>query len=111
LGDFDIRKAIAKQTRPQSLDRSATALHEFPYDAWKGEKFSGNSRASVLTFGDGWRLALESTIQISDSSETASSSLAGSLRYRTDSNNSYLDMCMQTGASSYSWVNIKTNTW
>jgi len=36
---------------------------------------------------------------------------AGMVKYRTDSNNSYLDMCMKTGSTTYAWVNIKTNNW
>lgn len=35
----------------------------------------------------------------------------GTIRYRTDSNNSYVEMCMQTGASTYSWIVINQNTW
>jgi hypothetical protein len=52
-----------------------------------------------------------SSIKIGDDSSTASASNVGSLRYRSDSNNSYCEMCMQTGASTYAWVVIKTNTW
>ena len=36
---------------------------------------------------------------------------AGTLRYRTSGNNSYVDMSMQTGASTYAWVNIVQNSW
>ena len=35
----------------------------------------------------------------------------GTMRYRADSNNSYVEMIMQTGASTYAWVVIKQNTW
>jgi hypothetical protein len=48
---------------------------------------------------------------ISYDTATASANKEGKVRYRTDANNSYLDVCMKTGSSSYSWVNIKTNTW
>lgn len=36
---------------------------------------------------------------------------AGKLRYRVSGNNSYTDMVMQTGASTYEWVNIVQNNW
>lgn len=36
----------------------------------------------------------------------------GTLRYRlTSPNSSVCEMVMQTGASTYQWVNIKTNSW
>ena len=50
-------------------------------------------------------------IRMADDTATASASNEGTLRYRKDANNSYIDMCMQTGASTYAWVNIKTNAW
>tara|TARA_R110000751_G_scaffold9752_2_gene36010 strand:+ start:23 stop:3190 length:3168 start_codon:yes stop_codon:yes gene_type:complete len=43
--------------------------------------------------------------------DAPSSSIEGTMRYRKDANNSYVDMCMQTGSSTYAWVNIKTNNW
>jgi len=52
-----------------------------------------------------------SSIKAGNDSSTASASNVGSLRYKSDSNNSYCEMCMQTGASTYAWVVIKTNTW
>ena len=52
-----------------------------------------------------------SSIQVGDNSATASSTNAGSIRYRTSGNNSYVDMVMQTGASTYTWVNIVQNNW
>ena len=57
------------------------------------------------------RLDVVGGIRIADDTDTESTNKAGTLRYRTDANNSYVDMCMQTGASTYAWVNIKTNTW
>lgn len=62
-----------------------------------------NSPASKLDVDGGIRMA--------DDTATASATNEGTLRYRKDANNSYIDMCMQTGASTYAWVNIKTNTW
>lgn len=35
----------------------------------------------------------------------------GKIRYRKDSNNSYCDMVMQTGSSTYAWVNVMTQSW
>lgn len=52
-----------------------------------------------------------SSVQVGDNSATASSTNVGSIRYRTSGNNSYMDMVMQTGASTYEWVNIVQNNW
>jgi hypothetical protein len=56
-------------------------------------------------------LQTESSIQYGSNASAASAALVGSQRYRTNGNNSYVDVCMQTGASTYTWVNIVTNSW
>ena len=56
-------------------------------------------------------LKADSSIQCGSNSNAASAALVGSQRYRTNGNNSYVDVCMQTGASTYMWVNIVTNNW
>ena len=48
---------------------------------------------------------------IPNNTDIASSSNAGSFRYYVSGNNSYVDMCMQTGASTYEWINIVQNNW
>ena len=48
---------------------------------------------------------------MADDTATASADKVGTQRYREDSNNSYVDMCMKTGASTYEWVNIVQNNW
>jgi hypothetical protein len=57
------------------------------------------------------KLDVNGGIRMADDSSTASASNVGTLRYRTSGNNSYVDMCMQTGASTYAWVNIVQNNW
>jgi len=50
-------------------------------------------------------------VQLSDNMATASEFFEGCKRYRKDSNNSYEETCMQTGASTYAWVIVKQITW
>ena len=57
------------------------------------------------------KLQVDGGIQLADDSDTASASKVGTFRYRTSGNNSYVDMCMQTGATTYAWVNIVQNNW
>ncbi len=50
-------------------------------------------------------------VRCANDTDVASADKVGTLRYRTSGNNSYVDMCMQTGASTYSWENIITKSW
>lgn len=51
------------------------------------------------------------TIQVGDSTIAETAENAGAIRYVSSSNRSAQEMLMQTGASTYSWVVIKENTW
>jgi len=57
------------------------------------------------------RLQVNGGVQLSNDTASPSAFKVGTFRYRTSGNNSYVDMCMQTGASTYAWVNIVTNNW
>jgi len=57
------------------------------------------------------KLQVNGGVQLANDTAGASASKVGTFRYRTSGNNSYVDMCMQTGASTYAWVNIVTNSW
>jgi hypothetical protein len=50
-------------------------------------------------------------IRVGDDSTAASAVNVGTIRYRSDANNSWVEMVMQTGAATYSWVIIHTNSW
>ncbi|MCK4635941.1 MAG: hypothetical protein KAT32_03680, partial [Candidatus Moranbacteria bacterium] len=57
------------------------------------------------------KLDIDGGIKIADDTDTCDSTKIGTLRYNADANNSYVDMCMQTGVSTYAWETIKTKTW
>jgi len=61
------------------------------------------------------KLDVAGGVKVADDTDTASANKVGTLRYRyvpgSPNNYSYVDMCMQTGASSYAWVNIVQNVW
>lgn len=46
---------------------------------------------------------------IPNDTNVASAANEGRLRYRTDANNSYVDMCMKVGVGLYAWQNIVSN--
>jgi hypothetical protein len=48
---------------------------------------------------------------MADDTAAASAAKVGTLKYRVSGNNSYVDMCMQTGATTYAWINIVQNNW
>ena len=57
------------------------------------------------------KLQVAGGIQMADDTATASATKVGTLKYRVSGNNSYVDMCMQTGATTYAWINIVQNNW
>ena len=57
------------------------------------------------------KLQVDGGIQMADDTATASAAKVGTLKYRVSGNNSYVDMCMQTGATTYAWINIVQNNW
>ena len=85
------------------------------------QKNAGTQYSDVLVFNQGEigigtdepqsKLQVDGGIQMADDTDTASASKVGTQRYRTSGNNSYVDMCMQTGATTYEWVNILENNW
>ena len=57
------------------------------------------------------QLDVNGGVKIGDDTDVASVDKAGTTRYRVDANNSYLETCMQTGASTWAWEITKQNTW
>ena len=57
------------------------------------------------------KLDVNGSIRMGDDSFLATASNVGTQRYRVSGNNSYVDMVMQTGATTYAWVNIVQNNW
>jgi len=69
------------------------------------------SNLGVGTSNPSAKLDVNGGIRMANDSSAASASNVGTLKYYTSGNNSYVDMCMQTGASTYAWVNIVQNNW
>jgi hypothetical protein len=74
-------------------------------------KFDSTNKVGIGPTIPRSKLHVDGAVQVSDDTDTASANKVGALRYRTSGNNSYVDMCMQTGASTYAWVNIVQNNW
>jgi hypothetical protein len=86
-----------------------------------GKHHFGSGGTNVMTIGPSnvgigtttpvSKLQVAGGIQMADDTDTASAAKVGTLKYRVSGNNSYVDMCMQTGAATYEWVNIVQNNW
>jgi hypothetical protein len=72
---------------------------------------SGSGNVGIGTTNPSSKLQVAGGIQMADDTDTASAAKVGTLKYRVSGNNSYVDMCMQTGAATYEWVNIVQNNW
>jgi hypothetical protein len=72
---------------------------------------SGNVGIGTNSDSPSSKLQVAGGIQMADDTATASAAKVGTLKYRVSGNNSYVDMCMQTGAATYAWINIVQNNW
>lgn len=60
---------------------------------------------------EGDNLIVVGSVMFGDDSAVAGASNVGAIRYRKSGNNTYVEVVMQTGASTYEWVEILTKTW
>ncbi len=70
-----------------------------------------NGKVGIGTTDPKSTLQVNGGVQVADDTDTASADKVGTLRYRADSNHSYVEMCVQTGATTYAWVIIHQETW
>jgi len=97
---------------PNYLDGNKNVFFMQSYDTttetWSDNGFYvGHSDGKIYSNG----LKSSTSVQVANDTATASASNVGAIRYRSDANNSYMDMVMQTGATTYAWVNVVQNTW
>jgi len=76
-----------------------------------GNSYISNGNFGVGTVNPQSKLQVNGGVQLANDTASPSALKVGTFRYRTSGNNSYVDMCMQVGTSSYAWVNIVTNNW
>ena len=78
--------------------------------------YGGKISCNYNTLETNYNLKVNGAVIVKDLNTTPSGAYVGALRYRSVSTgmgtySSYVDMCMQTGTSTYEWVNIITNSW
>jgi hypothetical protein len=59
----------------------------------------------------GGNIITSGSVKVADDAAAASATNVGAIRYRSNANNSYQEMSMQTGATTYAWVITQQNTW
>ena len=105
-GDIVFRVAQASSTSGSTINSYATAV---TINDDKTAIFEGLVGIGATTPQS--KLQVAGGIQMADDTATASASKVGTLKYYTSGDNSYVDMCMQTGATTYEWINIVQNNW
>ena len=80
-------------------------------DAVEAMRIDSLGNVGIGTTSPSSKLQVAGGIQMADDTATASAAKVGTLKYRVSGNNSYVDMCMQTGATTYAWINIVQNNW
>lgn len=70
-----------------------------------------NAVMGVGTSNPQAKLDVDGGIKMGDTNVTPGAANVGTMRYRVSGNNSYIDVIMQDGASSYTWVNIVQKNW
>jgi len=74
--------------------------------------YTDGTNVSIGTDAPKSKLQINGAVQVGDDTSAASVDKVGALRYRPDGTNaSVVEMCMQTGASTYAWEEIKRKTW
>jgi len=111
----------AKFTGGAGIQAINTAASGNPTDLtfWTNSTGTPAERMRITSAGDTGigvttpraKLDVAGGIKVADDTDTAGANKVGTLRYRTSGNNSYVDMCMQTGASTYEWINVVQNNW
>jgi len=99
------------QTKGRVRYEMSTNDMEFWTNATQKMVINGSGNVGIGTTSPQSKLQVNGGVQLANDTASPSATKVGTFRYRTSGNNSYVDMCMQTGASTYAWVNIVTNSW
>lgn len=76
-----------------------------------GNGIDSDSRSNAFQVKKNGQVIVASSVKVGTDSTSASIANIGAIRYSSTANSSNCEMVMQTGASTYAWVVIKTNTW
>ncbi len=112
--DAGIRFGSESNTDSKAAIYTNTVNSDLHFDVTETTRMlidSGTGNVGIGTTGPRSKLHVVGGVKLGNDTDSPSSAKAGTFRYYTSGNNSYVDMCMRTGASTYAWVNIVTNSW
>ena len=109
----DVVKAYSYVASDYLYSQTVTGIGQIFFGAGSEQMRIHNTTGNVGigTTNPQSKLQVNGGVQLASDTASPSAEKAGTFRYRTSGNNSYVDMCMQTGASTYAWVNIVQNNW
>jgi len=89
------------------------AYHAFYCSGSEKVRITSGGNVGIGTTSPSSKLQVNGGVQLSNDTAAASAAKAGTFRYYADflGKKSYVDMCMQTDAGTYTWINIVTNSW
>ena len=112
--DTTYANSIGVMGKVSTSDGKAIYGNAITNSGWGGY-FDGkgyfSSNVGIGTTSPSSKLQVNGGVQLANDTATASAGKAGTFRYRTSGNNSYVDMCMQTGSTTWTWINIVQNNW
>lgn len=76
-----------------------------------GNGIDSDNRSNAFQVKKNGQVIASSSVKVGADSTAASINSIGAIRYSSTANSSNCEMVMQTGASTYEWVVIKTNNW
>ena len=113
--DFTLSRIIPRGQTSTNWDKALFSLYNAAAENVRidtaGSSWFNGGNVGIGTTSPSSKLQVNGGVQLANDTAVASASKVGTFRYRTSGNNSYVDMCMQTGASTYAWVNVVTNSW
>ena len=113
--DFTLSRIIPRGQTSTNWDKALFSLYNAAAENVRidtaGSSWFNGGNVGIGTTSPSSKLQVNGGVQLANDTAVASASKVGTFRYRTSGNNSHVDMCMQTGASTYAWVNIVTNNW
>jgi hypothetical protein len=100
---------LHKEEQIQSI---ITDISNIPQTDGSETKLTAGDNIDITGAGtDDTPYIINSIVKLTTDISIPTALLEGKMRYYSDTNNSYVDVVMKTGTSTYAWVNLVQNNW